>query len=59
MRDPGGFPVGATGAVASGGHVIGMCMGTHCAIGHDQRLRDIGVAAIAQDYEDVQRELGF
>ena len=32
-------PVGATGAVASGGHVIGMCMGTHCAIGHDQRLR--------------------
>lgn len=52
-------PVGATGAVASGGHVIGMCMGTHCAIGHDQRLRDIGVAAIAQDYEDVRRELGF
>ncbi len=40
-------------------HVIGMCMGTHCAIGHDQRLRDIGVAAIAQDYEDVRRELGF
>lgn len=52
-------PVGATGAVASGGHVIGMCMGTHCAIGHDQRLRDIGVAAIAQDYEDVRHELGF
>lgn len=52
-------PVGATGAVASGGHVIGMCMGTHCAVGHDQRLRDIGVAAIAQDYEDVRRELGF
>ncbi|CAM3276500.1 MULTISPECIES: HAD family hydrolase [Sphingomonas] len=50
-------PVGATGAVASGGHVIGMCMGTHCAIGHDQRLRDIGVAAIAQDYDDVRREL--
>ncbi|WP_230481597.1 HAD family hydrolase [Sphingomonas sp. Leaf21] len=52
-------PVGATGAVASGGHVIGMCMGTHCAVGHDQRLREIGVAAIAQDYEDVRRELGF
>ncbi|MEK9212187.1 HAD family hydrolase [Sphingomonas sp. 2378] len=52
-------PVGATGAVASGGYVIGMCMGTHCAVGHDQRLREIGVAAIAQDYADVRRELGF
>ena len=52
-------PVGATGAVASGGHVIGMCMGTHCAVGHDQRLRAIGVAAIAQDYADVRRELGL
>ena len=40
-------PVGASGAVASGGYVIGMCMGTHCAVGHDQRLREIGVSAIA------------
>ena len=52
-------PVGASGAVASGGYVIGMCMGTHCAVGHDQRLREIGVSAIAQDYADVRRELGF
>ncbi|MET4897326.1 HAD family phosphatase [Sphingomonadaceae bacterium jetA1] len=52
-------PVGATGAVASGGYVIGMCMGTHCAAGHDERLRAIGVAAIAPDYAAVQRELAI
>jgi HAD superfamily hydrolase (TIGR01509 family) len=48
-------PVGATGAVASGAHVIGLCAGSHCALGHDQRLRDIGVHDIAHDFEDVAR----
>lgn len=48
-------PVGATGAVASGGHVIGLTAGTHCAPGHDERLRAIGVHAIAHSFDDVAR----
>lgn len=48
-------PVGATGAMASGAHVIGLCAGSHCSVGHDQRLRDIGVHAIAHDFDDVAR----
>ena len=52
-------PVGATGAVASGGHVIGLCAGQHCAIGHDARLREIGVHTIAHNFEDVRRALGL
>lgn len=47
-------PVGATGAVASGGYVIGLCAGTHCAIDHEERLRAIGVDAIAHDYDEVR-----
>ncbi|MFW2850974.1 HAD family hydrolase [Sphingomonas sp. TX0543] len=50
-------PVGATGAVASGGHVIGLCAGSHCAADHDQRLRAIGVHAIAHDFLNVARLL--
>lgn len=50
-------PVGATGAVASGGFVIGLCAGTHCATGHDARLREIGVQATAADYDEVRRLL--
>lgn len=50
-------PVGATGAVASGGHVIGLCAGTHCDIGHDARLRAIGVHDIAHDFDEVARLL--
>jgi beta-phosphoglucomutase-like phosphatase (HAD superfamily) len=52
-------PVGATGAVASGGHVIGLCAGRHCAIGHDAKLRAIGVHEIAHDFDDVRRLLGL
>lgn len=48
-------PVGATGAVASGAHVIGLCAGGHCGIGHDERLRAIGVHDIAHDFEGVAR----
>ena len=50
-------PVGATGAVASGGYVIGLCAGTHCGIGHDARLLDLGVDAVAADFAEVARLL--
>lgn len=50
-------PVGATGAVASGGYVIGLCAGTHCASGHDARLTAIGVDAIARDFAEAARLL--
>lgn len=46
-------PVGATGAVASGGYVIGLVAGTHCAPDHAERLRAIGVDAIARDFDEV------
>lgn len=46
-------PVGATGAVASGGHVIGLVAGRHCGPGHAERLRTIGVAAVARDFGEV------
>ncbi|USU11086.1 HAD family phosphatase [Sphingomonadaceae bacterium OTU29THOMA1] len=52
-------PVGATGAVASGGYVIGLCAGTHCGIGHDARLLEIGVDAVAADFADVARLVGL
>ena len=51
-------PVGATGAVASGGYVIGLCAGNHCAPGHADRLRAIGVDAVAADFDEVRRLLG-
>ena len=50
-------PVGVTGAVASGAHVIGLCAGRHCLAGHDQRLRALGVTDIAHNFEDVARFL--
>jgi HAD superfamily hydrolase (TIGR01509 family) len=50
-------PVGATGAVASGGHVIGLCAGNHCAPDHADRLRTIGVAAVASNFDEVARLL--
>lgn len=43
-------PVGATGAVASGGYVIGLCAGTHCSVDHGDRLRALGVSAVAEDF---------
>ncbi len=51
-------PVGATGAVASGGYVIGLCAGTHCDTGHAARLKAIGVDAVAPDFAEVARLLG-
>lgn len=46
-------PVGARGAVASGAHVIGLCAGMHCAIDHGDRLRALGVHAIAKSWAEV------
>ena len=46
-------PVGATGAVASGGYVIGLCAGSHCAADHGERLTKLGVDAIATSFDDV------
>lgn len=51
-------PVGATGAVASGAHVIGLCAGSHCFPGHADRLRALGVHDIAHDFGDVIQQLG-
>jgi HAD superfamily hydrolase (TIGR01509 family) len=48
-------PVGATGAVASGGYVIGLCAGSHCGADHAERLTAIGVNAIATDFDEVRR----
>ncbi|TPG20438.1 HAD family phosphatase [Sphingomonas koreensis] len=50
-------PVGATAAVASGGYVIGLVAGSHCAPDHADRLRTIGVDAIATDFAEVARLL--
>lgn len=47
--------VGATGAVASGATVIGVCAGTHCLSDHDQRLRATGVHHIAGSFDEVAR----
>lgn len=48
-------PVGATGAVASGGYVIGLVAGSHCDADHAGRLRAIGVGAVAADFAEVAR----
>ena len=50
-------PVGAAGAVASGGRVIGLVAGSHCGPGHAERLRAIGVADIAADFAQLSRLL--
>ncbi|WP_213979546.1 HAD family phosphatase [Sphingomonas sp. dw_22] len=51
-------PVGVTGAVASGAHVIGLCAGAHCAPDHADRLRALGVRDIAHDFDEVARLIG-
>ena len=50
-------PVGATGAVASGATVVGLCAGSHCQPAHADTLRARGVQAIAASFADVQRML--
>lgn len=46
-------PVGAAAAIASGAYVIGFCGGSHCSPGHADRLRAIGVDAIAVSFGEV------
>lgn len=48
-------PVGVTGALASGAHVIGLVAGSHCAPDHADRLRALGVDQIARDFDEVAR----
>jgi HAD superfamily hydrolase (TIGR01509 family) len=46
-------PIGVTGAVASGAHVIGLAAGSHCFAGHGERLRERGAHAVAHSFEEV------
>jgi HAD superfamily hydrolase (TIGR01509 family) len=52
-------PVGVRGALASGARVIGLAAGSHCLDGHDQILRDLGVAEIACDFAELRRLLAL
>ncbi len=47
--------IGVTGAVASGGHVIGLTAGSHCLPGHADKLRALGVREVACSFEEVWR----
>lgn len=48
-------PVGVTGAARTNAFVIGLCAGSHCAAGHDDRLRRLGADAVASDFDTVAR----
>lgn len=51
--------VGVAGALASGARVIGLVAGRHCADGHDERLRALGVREIARGFDEVRRLLSL
>jgi HAD superfamily hydrolase (TIGR01509 family) len=51
--------VGATGALASGARVIGLAAGRHCVDGHADALRALGVADVANSFDEVRRLLGL
>ncbi len=51
--------VGATGALASGARVIGLAAGAHCLDGHDEVLRQLGVAEVAHSFDEVRRLLNL
>jgi HAD superfamily hydrolase (TIGR01509 family) len=51
--------VGAIGALASGGTVIGLAAGSHCRDGHEEMLRSLGVEHVAHSFEQVKRLLGL
>jgi HAD superfamily hydrolase (TIGR01509 family) len=46
-------PVGVTGALASGGRVVGLVAGSHCLPGHAERLRALGVKEVAESFEEL------
>jgi HAD superfamily hydrolase (TIGR01509 family) len=52
-------PVGAKGALASGADVIGLCAGSHCLVGHADRLRALGVRRIASSFDEVAEMIGL
>jgi len=51
--------VGAKGALASGATVIGLVAGSHCLVGHDNRLASLGVRLIAHSFGDVRNLIGL
>lgn len=52
-------PVGVTGALASGAHVVGLCAGSHCSSDHASLLRALGVHDVAMDFTEVAGLCGF
>ena len=52
-------PVGVRGALASGATVIGLCAGSHCLPGHDERLRALGVRHVVTSFADLAELLGL
>lgn len=46
-------PVGVTGAVASGAHVIGLAAGRHCRDGHADKLRAAGAPIVVHDFDAI------
>lgn len=51
--------VGAVGALASGGAVIGLAAGSHCFDGHADMLRSVGVGTIAHSFDEVAQLVGL
>jgi HAD superfamily hydrolase (TIGR01509 family) len=49
--------IGATGALASGGQVVGLAAGAHCFDGHADTLRSLGVVQIAHSFDELRRML--
>lgn len=50
--------VGATGAIASGAHVVGLVAGSHCLAGHADKLRALGAHDVANSFDEVARLIG-
>lgn len=48
-------PIGVTGAVASGAHVIGLVAGRHCGPDHGARLLALGAHEIAATHDELAR----
>lgn len=46
-------PVGVTGAIASGAHVIGLAAGRHCGDGHDSLLKARGAHQVVHSFDQL------
>jgi len=51
--------VGAIGALASGGTVIGLAAGGHCFDGHADMLRGVGIENVAHSFDEVAQFVGL